>query len=293
MIKRISCLFAAICLLCGCGEIQGTSETDIEVNTLDGVYMEVCEDLSNRAATVRVSVDAYMSYSCDGLFQVQVERDGKWYELENEYAGDFSARRETFIRNRPQEIYCVWEHFYGALEQGHYRIVKEIYTGREPGKGDAYYLAAEFDIGPEQMTEQLWVRDEAPYVSISSSEERVVPYFHFTFAYAWDEEHGGWLNADGTYLGDELAELSNELPTVVYSDDFEVTYNRDASFYQLLIFDEDYERIEHEGGLEVLEELGPGKYYVGINVTVQGEYIFEGQDRERSGCVGAFILEKG
>lgn len=279
-------ILALVLLLCGCGG------EEIAINDLEGISMEISGELSNRAAAIVISVDAYQVFSGNGEFFLQELKNGKWRDIEEGVSGVSSARREDFGRGDRQEFYCVWEHVYGPLEQGHYRIVKEIHIGVAPGVGQVHYLAAEFDIGPEQITEQLWVRDEAPYVSIVSGGESVVPYFHFATAHDWDAEHGAWIFADGTYLEYELPELAAGLPLVNYSEGFELVYNRDSGFYQLFIYDENYHLIYHGTDMSELDKLESGKYFVGIHVMVQGEYIPEGDDRESSSYEAVVALEK-
>lgn len=284
MKRIILIILTFILLLCACGG------NDIVVNDLEGIRMEIADDISNRAATVVISVDAYQRFTGTGEFFIQQQKNGKWRELEEGASGVSSDRKEDFISRDRQEFYCVWDHVYGPLEQGHYRIVKEIYVGAKAGVGQLHYLAAEFDIGPEQMTEQLWVRDEAPFVSIISGGETVIPYFRSTFSYEWTGK--GWLSADDADIRYELQYLEEELPKVRYADGFEPEYNRDSSFRELFIYDENYELISIGTDFSALDYLEPGKYYVGIHVTVQGEYIPAGNDREHGGVIGVVVLEK-
>lgn len=284
--KRILFIILSLMLLlCACGG------NDIAVNDLEGIRMEVSGELSNRAAAISISVDVHQRFAGTGEFFIQQLKNGKWRDVGDE-KGISSALREDFGRGEVHSFYCVWEDVCGPLEQGHYRIVKEIYVGAKAGVGQLHYLAAEFYIGPEQIVDKLWVRDEAPYVSVISGGETVIPFFHVTFAYDWDGELGGWISADGSDIICELQYFTGELPKVRYTDGFEPQYNRNSSFNELFIYDENYELISIGTDFSALDELEPGKYYVGIHVTVQGEYIPAGNDRERSGVIAVVVLEK-
>lgn len=283
MKRTLLIILSLMLLLCACGG------NDIAVNDLEGIRMEVSGELSNRAAAISISVDIHQRFPGTGEFFIQQLKNGKWRDVGDE-KGTSSALREDFGRGEVHSFYCVWEDVCGALEQGHYRIVKEIYVGAKAGVGQLHYLAAEFDIGPEQMTEQLWVRDEAPFVSIISGGETVIPYFRSTFSYEWTGK--GWLSADDADIRYELQYLEEELPKVRYADGFEPQYNRNSSFHELFIYDENYELISIGTDFSALDYLEPGKYYVGIHVTVQGEYIPAGNDRERSGVIAVVVLEK-
>ena len=147
--------------------------------------------------------------------------------------------------------------------------------------------------GPEDKSKEPWEPDEAPYVSISSGDESIVPYFHFAFAQVWEiseDGSGGWTFADGAEYN--LAEIAEELPAIIYSEDFSVDYNKDSSFNELLIYDEAYEQIYHGSNMDELELLPAGTYYVGVYHIVRGQYIGEAQEWERSGNIGLFRMEK-
>lgn len=294
--KKLTVILAALLgllLLCSCGGPELGSESTIEVNTLDGVYMEVAEGYTNRAATVIVTNDTKTEFVSDVLFSVQIELDGKWYTLENEYDGETISLLECWRPNSEIERFYSWNHMYGALSEGHYRIVKVLYEEETRFRGEPYYLAAEFYIGSEHKSKELWEPDEAPYVTVSSGGESIVPCFQFAYAQVWEtseDGNGGWTFADGAE--NDLAEMAAELPVITYGEDFTADYNKDSSFSDLLIYDADFERIYQGGEMSELEALPGGVYYVGIGLTVRGQYIGQAQEWERSGYIGLFTLEK-
>lgn len=135
-----------------------------------------------------------------------------------------------------------------------------------------------------------WVMDEAPYVTIVSGEESMVPYFHFGYSWEWTDK--GWLSADGEYWLYTLSDTESEFPVVTWGGGIELVFNRDSSFRYIHILDEDCAELYYGDDLSVLDELEPGRYYVSIAVTVQGQYIPEGDDFEHSGWLAVFVLEK-
>lgn len=149
MMKKLTVILAALLallLLCSCGGPELGSETTTEVNTLDGVYMEVAENYTSRAATVIVTNETKTRYMSDILFVVQKEVDGKWYGLVNEFAGEHIADLYGYRPKSSTELFCNWNSMYGALNEGHYRIVYVLFEEDMGFDGEPYYLTAEFYI---------------------------------------------------------------------------------------------------------------------------------------------------
>lgn len=145
--KKLLCLAFVLLLLCGCGNgpVIGEEFTGA-VNTIEGLHMEVAADFTSRAATVLVVNDTGTDYVSDVLFSVQVEKDGRWYVLVNEYAGANISPLYVHRRNDITEHFCSWNHMYGSLPEGHYRIVKWMSPEDEGVKGEGCCMTAEFYI---------------------------------------------------------------------------------------------------------------------------------------------------
>ena len=81
-------------------------------------------------------------------FILEKEIDEKWYELpviiDGEYGFNDIAYEITFEGGPDWDV--DWQWLYGELEEGHYRIIKEISNFKENGDYEKYYLSAEFDI---------------------------------------------------------------------------------------------------------------------------------------------------
>ncbi|MBQ8263332.1 MAG: hypothetical protein IJY96_00975 [Oscillospiraceae bacterium] len=149
--KKLLCLALALLLLLSACSDGGDGpdigkEITSEVNTLEGVCMEVTGDFTTRAATVRVVNDTENDFVSDSLFSVQTEVDGKWYGLVNEYRGDSTSEMNLYARNKSGEYFCSWDHMYGPLPEGHYRIVFYVWDAqyRYSDADERHYVAAEF-----------------------------------------------------------------------------------------------------------------------------------------------------
>ncbi len=80
-------------------------------------------------------------------FLVQNQNEnGAWIENDNIYRADFTAEAYNINRNDVTVMTTSWEYICGALDNGHYRIVKEVYDFRKSGDFDRYFVYAEFDI---------------------------------------------------------------------------------------------------------------------------------------------------
>ena len=139
--KTFACALALVLFLSGCGKLNLLEENACEVNTLDGITMDVNGVSADGAAyTIRNSGKEALSFGLD--FGVQAEKNGVWYDIEHEPVNVITIAVE--LEEGAEGTYtCSWVNGYGALPAGHYRIVKSVTTGRE---NEQYWLAAEFTI---------------------------------------------------------------------------------------------------------------------------------------------------
>jgi len=270
-------LALTLCLSACSNEPEMGNEVTLDVNTLEDVSMELAE-FTSQEALVRIVNNRDAAYISDILFSVQVERDGKWYAIEDKSSGSWPADSLVHPGKDTSEFMCTWVHMYGALPDGHYRLVKWLYPHGLGFKGAGSCLAAEFYIGSEQQEKPHWIRDEAPYLTITSEGESILPYFHEVKRSSY-----------GQYWTDKLSELEQEIPEVKLSDDFHTALNRDSSFDSISVFDESCERI-YFGDEFVIYALEPGKYYIDIRLIVQEEYNTETDRYQTSECSAVFIL---
>lgn len=274
----IALLLTITLFLAACSkEPEAENEVTTEVNTLEGVSMELAEYTSHEAL-VRIVNNRDAAYTSGLSFSVQVKREGKWYALEDKSSGIWHAEAPVYPGKETTEFMCTWVHMYGALPEGHYRLVKWLYPYGQGFRGEGTCLAAEFYIGPEQQEGQQWIRDEAPYLTVTYEGQSIVPYFHEVKRTSY-----------GQYWTDKLTELEQEIPVVKLSDDFHTELNRDSSFDSISVFDENCERI-YFGDEFVIYALEPGRYYIDIRLVVQEEYNPETDRYGTSEWSAVFVL---
>lgn len=115
-----------------------------EVNTLEGVCMEVVQDtVSGVGATIEIE-NASGEHIMGGNqydYHIQVLVDGVWYELAG---ADFANTDEGVLYDGWYGQGLNWLSRYGKLPAGSYRIVKKLWP--QGNLGDAFLLSAEFVI---------------------------------------------------------------------------------------------------------------------------------------------------
>ena len=148
-------LFPAVLLLllltaCSAGPKVSDTPSDLEVNTRTDVTMEVVEGTA-MPGSVTVSIlnttDAEIDSGNEHDFSIQIEKDGKWYPLEEPKDLANTAEALLFFKDEPREMELVWAARYGSLPKGHYRVVKGFFEFNPEGPPHEHFvLAAEFTL---------------------------------------------------------------------------------------------------------------------------------------------------
>ncbi len=114
------------------------------LNLAENITMEIKDgSLTNTSATVIIT-DLSGDESVDLTnkeFKIDYKKSGKWYRLESKIKNEVTVRTSDNTMENGDNAYTQeinWEKYYGKLDKGHYRIVKEV-------KADLY-IVAEFDI---------------------------------------------------------------------------------------------------------------------------------------------------
>lgn len=114
------------------------------LNLAENITMEIKNgSLTNTGATVIIT-DLSGDESVDLTnkeFKIDYKKNGKWYRLESKIKNEVSVSTSDNDVDNGNNTYTQeinWERYYGKLDKGHYRIVKEVKTN--------LYIAAEFDI---------------------------------------------------------------------------------------------------------------------------------------------------
>lgn len=114
------------------------------LNLAENIAMKIKDgSLTNTGATVIIT-DLSGNENLDLIskeFKIDYKKNNKWYKLESKIKNEVTVMTgENVVDNKDntytQEIN--WERYYGKLDKGHYRIVKEVKTN--------LYIAVEFDI---------------------------------------------------------------------------------------------------------------------------------------------------
>lgn len=114
------------------------------INLAENITMEIKEEsLTNTSATVIIT-DLSGDENVDLTnkdFKIDYKKNNKWYRLESKIKNEVTVMTGENVVNNGDNTYTQefnWERYYGKLDKGHYRIVKEVKTN--------LYIAAEFDI---------------------------------------------------------------------------------------------------------------------------------------------------
>lgn len=114
------------------------------INLAENITMKVKEgSLTNTGATVIIT-DLSGDESVDLInrkFKIDYKKNDKWYRLESKIKNEVTVMTTDNVMENGDNTYTQeinWERYYGKLDKGHYRIVKEVKTN--------LYIAAEFDI---------------------------------------------------------------------------------------------------------------------------------------------------
>lgn len=114
------------------------------LNLAENITMKIKEgSLTNTGATViiaNLSGDENVNL-INSEFKIDYMKNDKWYRLESKIKHEITVMTGGNVVDNKDNTYTQeinWEKYYGKLDKGHYRIVKEVKTD--------LYIAAEFDI---------------------------------------------------------------------------------------------------------------------------------------------------
>lgn len=129
MKKKFLLLFLCCFLLAGCQNKSDDNQMIIKDGTLTNVGVTVI-------ITDKDNTNLYGEW-----FRIDKKVNGKWNELKGFNNNDWTLQGYATDENGKLELEHNWEHIYGKLEKGTYRLVKEAGTNK---KGQ--YIMVEFSI---------------------------------------------------------------------------------------------------------------------------------------------------
>lgn len=133
----------AIILLTGCTNNRIGEKTPYKI-TNDKITMEVKQGtLTKSSATIIMKNKTKEEYTYGEPYHLEIKHNDSWHILELEPNNDifFTMPAYSLKAGESVEKKCEWEHGYGQLKKGTYRIVKDV-----SNKKEQLYVAAEFTI---------------------------------------------------------------------------------------------------------------------------------------------------
>ena len=134
--------------LTGCSKLQNKFEigakSDITLLSND-VLMNIKEkSLSNTGATLILQNNADKLLYYDEIYQMEINQNNEWHKINVDLM--FNDPLWQVPGHQLTEITLNWQHGYGKLAKGQYRIIKEVYFKNKDEKEPSFYVAAEFTI---------------------------------------------------------------------------------------------------------------------------------------------------
>ncbi|WP_246552286.1 M56 family metallopeptidase [Vallitalea pronyensis] len=119
------------------------------VNNFDGVTMTLKEGTASSISLTLVIENNSSSYCTYGeYFWLEKKINGSWYQVPVAIDGDYAFHDIGYdlASGDNRELKVDWGWLYGDLDNGEYRIVKDILDFRSTGDYDKYYLTAGFTV---------------------------------------------------------------------------------------------------------------------------------------------------
>lgn len=114
-----------------------TSNNDVSLSIKD-------QTLKNTGATLILTNDSDKLLYYDAIYEIEIKKDDEWHKINVEI--DFDLPLFQVEHNSNKEIELNWEHGYGKLAPGEYRIIKEVYFEGYDTQESKFYVSAEFTI---------------------------------------------------------------------------------------------------------------------------------------------------
>ena len=136
---------ALILGLTGCSKPNIGKESTTKIATDREIELSIKENtLSNEGATLVLTNNSDKDYMYGDSYMIQIKKDDKWYGINVEV--EFMESLTPIKSGETKEMKQDWESVYGKLEQGTYRIIKNINYENEEGKLESFNLAVEFKV---------------------------------------------------------------------------------------------------------------------------------------------------
>lgn len=98
--------------------------------------------LTNKGTTLILTNNSDKNFQYGNLYEIEIKKDGEQYKINVEL--NFTLLVFSLKSKESKEIELDWEHGYGKLVEGTYRIVKGINEEYKKGKYENFNVAIEF-----------------------------------------------------------------------------------------------------------------------------------------------------
>ena len=119
------------------------------LNNFKDISMEVKEEsISPQRLTLIFENKSNNEAIYGDYFLLEEKIDGQWYQVPVTFDGNYGFNDIGYGLGNGEikDHELDWEWLYGSLDQGQYRIIKDLLDFRKAGDFDVYYLGAEFQI---------------------------------------------------------------------------------------------------------------------------------------------------
>ncbi len=142
-------LFLALFILVGCSNEKKKSDTPVEEKLqVENVSMVIKEGTLTRNGVVVIITDTNNPhYDYGNPFRIDKKEKGKWKTLKAADNTAFTLPAYSVDENNQLELSQSWDFMYGTLEDGEYRLVKDVCIDDACKKKE--YFSVEFTINDE------------------------------------------------------------------------------------------------------------------------------------------------
>ena len=152
--KKLIVLSFILLSISGCGsnqEIENPPDKLNEPTQIDGISMTIKDGTLTRKGITLIIEDTNGTgtYVYGGSFRIDKNENGNWISLETIRDNfSFTLQPRYVDENGILEMYQNWEYLYGELENGTYRLVKDIFLQSDipVTDEDLKYISVEFTI---------------------------------------------------------------------------------------------------------------------------------------------------
>lgn len=147
MKKTILTILLCGCLvfLTGCDNKIGKI-SDIEINNSDISVSIKDGTLTNTGATFIIENNSNQTLGYGESYHLEIKNDNSWHILKTINDAVFIMPLYLLQPNESIELHIDWENFYGSLEFGEYRLIKNGCFVINDEKSDNFYIGIEFTI---------------------------------------------------------------------------------------------------------------------------------------------------